>query len=652
MTISRRDLFRRSGAAVGALTLPVGRWDGAGTLAAGPAAIDPAPPEDWDYPAQVDLLPFGHGVASGDPLADRVILWTRITIPDARGWAVADPQGVTATNVTWRVARDPDMVDVVASGQVTTSAARDWTVKVDAVLPASDTVWFYACEALGFRSPVGRTRTAPAPGDDPGSLHLAHVACTSWWQDHFSAYARIAERDDLDLVIHVGDHVYEFCGGHPAVRAWKDRFDIDDLDARRWRTRDEARRRYALYYADPHLLAAHLAAPWLIAVDNHDFADIPDEPAPEGVIPDSPEHEAIRRFGGAEVFWEWTPTRPVVPDGSGALVPSPGPFAQVTNPVGRDCFFTYKTLEWGDRLSLIALSWGYLADDDVEGEPGHPILGGRQWRWLRETMVANAGPTHRVLLNQKNMGQLGNITIPSALREAATSLGIPVDGATDATDIYPGWMGLRRELYAFLREHGIHNTIVLSGDSHGWWAYDCVEDSGPGDYNPVDPWTGPGLTPVGVELINGVGRPGLADVAAEAAMEMGEAHSAFDAGADPATYAAYEAARTAVIPAAIALETAARAANPNMAFMDWHSYGHCMVHLFADHSELELLASERTANIPPGGTGPLGTPADTALARFTNDAARPHLVPLSPLERTTGPAKPAVPVPTTARLRR
>ncbi len=662
MSISRRDVLKASGLAP-LLGVSVGRPNRfpPQTAPIGPSAVDVVPPAGWDYPAQVDLLPFGHGVASGDPLADRVIIWTRVSIPDDRGWEVTDPQGVTSTTVVWKVATDPDMVDVRASGAVTTDAGRDWTVKVDVDGLTPNAVYFYCFEALGYRSPVGRTRTAPGPDDDVTELHAAHVACTSWWQDHFSAYARIAERADLDLVIHVGDHVYEFCGGHPAVRAWEDRFDIDDVDARRWSTRNEARRRYALYYQDPHLMAAHMAAPWVIAVDNHDFADLRDESL----------SEEERRFGGAEVFWEWSPTRPVRPDHSGSFRPSPGPFANVETPRGAEAFFTHRAMSWGRLLSLIVIDWHYsrqleteeqkaAANDGMVFGPAPAMLGPTQWRWLQDTFEAHAGATHRVLLNQKNMGQLGNFNLPTALRDGARQLGLTgVENAEDVVDIYPGWTSDRRQLFAFLRDRGIVDNIVLSGDSHGWWAYDLVEDSTAPDYNPVDPWAGDdagvGLTPVGVELINGMGRPGLVDVVAETACEagagQGSAHSCFEAGSDPTFHAAYQAARTPAIAASLAAETAAMAANPNMRYMNWREYGHSMVHLFGDRSELELLASDKTVNTGPGETGPAGTPADTVLARYASQVGRPHLVPLSPLERTAGPAKPAVPAPATLPLR-
>ncbi|HUR76932.1 MAG TPA: PhoD-like phosphatase N-terminal domain-containing protein [Acidimicrobiales bacterium] len=156
------------------------------------AGIDTAPPAGWDYPAAVALLPFGHGVASGDPLADRVILWTRITVPDASGWRAAAPQGVKTVDVGWVTATDPALDNVVVSGRVVTTRALDWTVKVEASGLSSRTTYYYAFSALGFRSPIGRTRTAPALGDRIDELRFAHISCTSWWSTDFHFYRRIA----------------------------------------------------------------------------------------------------------------------------------------------------------------------------------------------------------------------------------------------------------------------------------------------------------------------------------------------------------------------------------------------------------------------------------------------------------------------------
>lgn len=171
--VGRRDVLKGLAVATTAVGLPTG------AAAASVPAYDRALPDGWHYPAVEELLPFGHAVASGDPLADRVILWTRITIPDARGWdttVVPDPQGISVVEVSWVIATDPDLHDVVRGGLVTTDATRDFTVKVDADGLQSATTYFYAFTALGYRSPIGRTRTAPKAGDDVTELTIGHLS--------------------------------------------------------------------------------------------------------------------------------------------------------------------------------------------------------------------------------------------------------------------------------------------------------------------------------------------------------------------------------------------------------------------------------------------------------------------------------------------
>jgi hypothetical protein len=144
---------------------------------------------------------FAHGVASGDPLPDRVVLWTRVTTD-------------RDVPVSWTVARDPALTQVVARGTARAEAARDHTVKVDAGPLEPYTTYWYAFTALGVRSPVGRTRTAPAPGQDVGRLRFAVVTCAKYDNGFFNAYARVAEAD-VDAVLHCGDYFYE---GGPTAR--------------------------------------------------------------------------------------------------------------------------------------------------------------------------------------------------------------------------------------------------------------------------------------------------------------------------------------------------------------------------------------------------------------------------------------------------
>jgi alkaline phosphatase D len=567
--------------------------------AAAASSYDRTLPDGWTYPVAPELLPFGHGVMSGDPLPDRVVLWTRITIPDARGWdagQVADPQGISSVDVRWVVARDVGLTDVVRRGSVTTTAARDWTVKVDADrLPAATTL-FFAFEALGYRSPVGRTRIAPRPDTVVTELTVAHVACTSWWQDVFNAYARIAERDDLDLVTHAGDHVYDNSGGHPASRFWAGQTDWqNDIDNKQWQSLAECRRRYALYYADPNLLRAHAAAPFAVMPDQHDDED----------------DEDLTKALARQVIHEWTAIRTVLPDGSGRFAPSPGPDVNVPVPQGDQARWFYRSLSFGSMAEVLLLDVRRFAG--VEGQQSQ-VLGDRQWSWLEQTLLASRQRTFRYVVNQVNLSQLRAFNLPFA---DAFERQLGIDAQAPQGEIYTTAWGAhppeRRRLLGFLRANALVDNVVVSGDSHGWFGYDLVEDPELPSYEPA---TGGGvLGAVGVELVpSAMGRPGGQDVVAEElyfAAVQGSRGAAFtDAQGFDAVY------RPAALGPTEGIEAAAQAANRNLLHFDWKAnYGHAVVHLRPDRAVLEKWVS------------PQREPADSALldAQFASPVGAPHL---------------------------
>lgn len=205
------------------------------------------------------------------PLADRVILWTRIT---------ESTPSASEIPVHWELAATPDFVAVLKSGTQRTNAARDWTVKVDV--------------------------SGLAPATMVDEVRVAVVACSSYWSSHWSGYGHLADRNDLDLVLHCGDYIHDFVDEDEEVRARKDRKDIDDVDYRDWLDLAEVRRRYALYRSDPNLLRAHQQHPWMIVWDNHDI----DEGF--GNELDSTIDLATSTCTLADTtraFHEWTPTR-------------------------------------------------------------------------------------------------------------------------------------------------------------------------------------------------------------------------------------------------------------------------------------------------------------------------------------------------------
>ena len=167
-------------------------------LATGSVALGTLPLIRATAFAQTADAVFRHGVASGDPLADRVILWTRVTPAAATG----------EVTVSWQVARDPKFGQVVSRGEARTGAARDFTVKVDVPRLAAGTTYYYRFESLGARSAIGRTRTLPREG--VSRLRLGVVSCSNLPQGYFNAYACLARRADLDAILHLGDYIYEY----------------------------------------------------------------------------------------------------------------------------------------------------------------------------------------------------------------------------------------------------------------------------------------------------------------------------------------------------------------------------------------------------------------------------------------------------------
>lgn len=622
--LDRRD-FLKTVAVAGAVGT-VGTVGFAPSAAAAPR-YDRRVPAGWTFPVAAELLPFGHGVMSGDPLSDRVVLWTRITIPDARGWdatTVPDPQGISQVDVRWVLARDPQLRDVVRRGSLSTDAARDWTVKVDADgLPAATTL-FYAFQALGFRSPIGRTRTAPAT-ESITEMTVAHVACTSWWQDVFNSYARIGERDDLDLVTHAGDYVYETSGGHPASRYHADQRSWDgDLDNRNWRTVGECRRRYALYYADPALLRAHAAAPFAIMADNHDY-----EKGQTG------DRTTLTTEQAGTIFYEWTASRPPLPDGSGRFAPSAGPDAQMQAPTGRAALYTYRSLPYGALAEVLLLDVRRFAG--LEGQQSQ-VLGDEQWAWLERTLLDTQarGVVHRYIVNGVNLSQLRAFNLPAAQAFRET---FGIDPNAPQGEIYAVAWGAqpqeRNRLFGFLRENELVDNVVMSGDSHGWFGSDLVEDAQVPSYEPA---TGGGLLgAVGVELVpSAFGRPGAQDVLAEEAYfaaNQGSRGAAFnDAQSYDREY------RTAVLPATLGLEAAGMAANPNLLYFNWKAeYGHAMVHLRPERAVLECWTSPQR----------VVSSEQRLLRQFSSPVGAPHLgtvlspQPVSGSRRDPRPPEPA-----------
>ena len=213
-----------------------------------------------DYPYDRSVLdstiqPFYHGVASGDPLADRVIIWTRVTT-DA-----------PAVQVKWRMATDTAMQNIIAQGITTTDTSKDYTVKVDVTGLQSNTYYYYEFEAMGRYSQRGRTKTIPV--GNVSSLRVAFMSCSNYSFGYFNAYDIIRKRNDVDMLIHLGDYIYE------------DGFKPGGVDTIHRRSYPEYasfdltsyRLRYSWYHLDPSLRDLHQQFPMVVIWDDHEFAN-------------------------------------------------------------------------------------------------------------------------------------------------------------------------------------------------------------------------------------------------------------------------------------------------------------------------------------------------------------------------------------------
>ncbi|MFP5305991.1 MAG: alkaline phosphatase D family protein, partial [Gammaproteobacteria bacterium] len=580
-SIMKRRQFLKSGVALlGVPLLPA--CDDDDRAVAEPPLAGNLDETGMDFPLVLPL-PFAHGVASGDPLADRVIIWTRITESAPSADAIA---------VDWEVAATPDFASVLKSGTQQTNAGRDWTVKVDVVGLQPATSYYYRFHAFGRSSIVGRTRTAPAQMVD--EVRFAVVACSSYWSSWWSGYGHIADRNDLDLVLHCGDYIYDFVDEDEEVRARKDRKDIADVDYRDWLDLAELRRRYALFRTDPNLLRAHQQHPWMIVWDNHDI-----DPGFGNELPSpiDPATSTCTLADTTRAFYEWTPTRPVKADGSGEfLLVDDGSY-----PAPPDATLIYRRLRYGPLADFFGVDTQinlprYERSVDASHLPdGAPSLFGRaQYEWLTNGLLESqqAGVVWRVVNNQT---WLAPVDVPDVVDGVAT----PKLGISRWTDYAVERAQLCRHLRgANAQEMRVRNTIVVSGDAHGNLGSDLIESGAVlSEYVSGVVAPNPRQGSTAVNTLAGFGRlttsaVGPASLRADsvgvefAPSSMGRG-GADELVANALASAGLPADSAASVAGARAIELAVITGNKNVQFVEWVDHGFGIVSLTAERAIFE-----------------------------------------------------------------
>ena len=401
---------------------------------------DPSP-YTYDGPLGPSHL-FQHGVASGDPLADAVILWTRVT-PGDDGAEVS---------VFWEIMGDVDLTDRVAWGELTTDADRDYTVKVDVGGLDPGRTYYYRFRAMGRASPLGRTRTLPVGEVD--RVRLAVVSCADYSKGWFHTFRQLAVRPDLDAVLHLGDYIYEKAatGGTPEQPRAMD-------PEHRCETLSDYRRRYAHYRRDADLQAVHRQHPMIAVWDDHEFTNNAWRDGPEG---DAAELAWVDRQAAGERAWrEWLPVRDH-PDGH-----------------------IYRAFEFGDLVDLCMLDTRIVGRDeqakgvyadDIRREPDRQILGETQEAWLLDRLRSSRA-RWQLLGQQVMFGQLNGVAAP--LSEGG--------GRAINMDQWDGYVPARQRIFDAVREEGLKGFAVVTGDIHSSWALDLTDDpNNPEAYDPSD----------------------------------------------------------------------------------------------------------------------------------------------------------------------
>ncbi len=453
----------------------------AGT-ASGLAACTPTAPETFTVARESATGVFAHGVASGDSLADAVIIWTRVTPTNPNDGPI---------EVTWEMALDPEFTTIAATGTATASVSANWTVKVDVKGLSAGTVYFYRFQTDIYTSHTGRTRTLPE--GDVAKARFAVVSCANWQHGYFNVYDHIARQDHFDALIHLGDYFYEYgadvvltTGSAELGRLHEPRHETITLS--------DYRTRHAQYRTDASLQALTAKMPMFAVWDDHETAN----DSWSGGAQNHQDGEgswADRKEAAMRAYYEWMPVRDPVP--------------------GRPREALFRAFEWGNLLTLTALETRLLARsepinideyidmlhseggaqrfrDEVLNNPDRDMLGDAQLDFIADTLKSSkdAGKPWRLVANQVVMGRVMTPDLtPYVTEEAMVAIEAQWAGVRDFVDVskytlpvYPdswdGYPAAREKLYDRLRSEGVTDICVITGDAHEFWVNDLKDDQG------------------------------------------------------------------------------------------------------------------------------------------------------------------------------
>lgn len=365
--------------------------------------------------------PFFHGVASGDPLSDKVMIWTKVTPPNGN---------TTPIDVYWQIATDTAFINIVNFGKTTASDSTDYTVKVDVCGLQPGTFYYYVFKALGQNSLTGRTKTAPS-----GNLNSAKfgvVSCSSYEHGYFNAYESLSKKDDLDAIIHLGDYIYEYeTGGFSSSvvtgmgRTYQPANEIITLS--------DYRIRHSHYKLDEQLQMLHQIHPFITTWDDHETAN-------DSYKDGADNHDAAtegpwitRKVSGTQAYEEYMPIR---------------------NPDPNNNLKIWRKLRYGNLLDVIVLDSRLWARDEQDlgatNDPNRNLLGNDQFNWL-EMQLSDNTTRWKIISQQVMMAPL------------------KIFGFAVNADQWDGYNKDRNRFIDYIESNNLKNNVVLTGDIHTSW---------------------------------------------------------------------------------------------------------------------------------------------------------------------------------------
>lgn len=483
---SRRDFLALSAKGVGAAVLSYGLMG--------------CSSDNDDNTVAADFL---HGVASGDPTQDAVIIWTRVT-----------PQTAGGVRVSWQVSRDGAFSDLVTTGEMVTNAERDYTVKVDAIGLESGSRYFYRFMTGDKTSTVGMTKTLPEGAVD--SVKLAVMSCANFPAGYFNVYELAAQRDDLDAMLHLGDYIYEYGrGGYASEHAAE--LGREVLPAGELLSLSDYRTRYGQYRGDASLQKLHAKLPFITVWDDHEVANDTWKDGAENHNQGEGDFDA-RKQAALQAYFEWLPIRPWR-EGNHEEIYRSFSFGDLldlhmldTRVLARD-----KQLDYGNYLDPATGAFNdqqFLADvTDTQ----RTLLGQTQLLWLQGKLLQSSAKWQ--LLGQQIL--MGRMMLPAAIATQQLSIpqfaelaalaqlaaraqaGDPTLTQAELTylaanqakltpevlallqlpsipynlDAWDGYAYEREVVLATARASG-KNLVVIAGDTHNAWANDLKDKDG------------------------------------------------------------------------------------------------------------------------------------------------------------------------------